>query len=144
MMIELTNTTVSFFSITQAFDTSTSMGKLTLNMLLSFAQFEREVSSERIRDKISASKAKGMWTGGPPPLGYDVRDKKLIPNPKQAEQVRYMFEKYLQIKSISNLRKFLLDTDIRSKKWKNQSGMEQGEKSSRPQWSLEFFAQGYI
>src|SRR5574344_2062299 len=71
----------NFVSITQSFDTSTSMGKLTLNMLLSFAQFEREVSSERVRDKLRASKAKGMWSGGCPPLGYDIVDKKLVINP---------------------------------------------------------------
>ena len=87
MMKEFDNYGCSFVSITQAFDTSTSMGKLTLNMLLSFAQFEREVSSERVRDKIRASKAKGLWTGGVPKLGYDIKDKKLVINPIEAEQV---------------------------------------------------------
>jgi DNA invertase Pin-like site-specific DNA recombinase len=72
----------NFVSITQAFDTSNSMGKLTLNMLLSFAQFEREVSSERVRDKLASTKAKGMWAGGSPPLGYDIIDKKLVVNPQ--------------------------------------------------------------
>lgn len=82
MMKEFDKYGCSFVSITQAFDTSTSMGKLTLNMLLSFAQFEREVSSERVRDKIRASKAKGLWTGGVPKLGYDIKDKNwsLIPS----------------------------------------------------------------
>ena len=77
----------NFVSVTQAFDTSTSMGKLTLNMLLSFAQFEREVVSERVRDKIRASKAKGLWMGGNPPLGYDIKDKKLVINEAEAQQV---------------------------------------------------------
>ncbi|MBQ4070312.1 MAG: recombinase family protein, partial [Alphaproteobacteria bacterium] len=89
----------NFVSITQSFDTSTSMGKLTLNMLLSFAQFEREVSSERVRDKIRASKAKGIWMGGNPPLGYDVINKKLIPNEAEATTVRTLFEKYLELQS---------------------------------------------
>jgi DNA invertase Pin-like site-specific DNA recombinase len=83
MMREFEKYNCNFVSITQSFDTSTSMGKLTLNMLLSFAQFEREVSSERIRDKVWASKAKGMWTGGQPPLGYDVVDRKLVVNQKE-------------------------------------------------------------
>ena len=85
----------NFVSITQAFDTSTSMGKLTLNMLLSFAQFEREVSSERVRDKIRASKAKGLWIGGIPPLGYDIKDKKLVINEAEVQQVKTLFEQYL-------------------------------------------------
>ena len=75
---------VSFVSITQQFNTTTSMGRLTLNVLLSFAQFEREVAGERIRDKIAASKKKGMWMGGLPPLGYDVRDRKLVVNEEEA------------------------------------------------------------
>jgi DNA invertase Pin-like site-specific DNA recombinase len=76
---------VSFVSVTQQFNTTTSMGRLTLNVLLSFAQFEREVTGERIRDKIAASKKKGMWMGGQPSLGYDVKDKKLIVNKAEAE-----------------------------------------------------------
>ena len=78
---------VSFVSVTQQFNTTTSMGRLTLNVLLSFAQFEREVTAERIRDKIAASKKKGMWMGGHPPLGYDVRDKKLVINHAEAKQI---------------------------------------------------------
>jgi DNA invertase Pin-like site-specific DNA recombinase len=78
---------VSFVSVTQAFNTATSMGRLTLNVLLSFAQFEREVTGERIRDKIAASKKKGMWMGGYPPLGYDVKDRKLVVNETEAETV---------------------------------------------------------
>src|SRR5680860_259691 len=79
---------VAFVSVTQAFNTTTSMGRLTLNVLLSFAQFEREVTGERIRDKIAASKKKGMWMGGYPPLGYDVKDRKLVVNEAEAETVR--------------------------------------------------------
>ncbi|MBS0250623.1 MAG: recombinase family protein, partial [Proteobacteria bacterium] len=81
----------SFVSVTQQFNTTTSMGRLTLNMLLSFAQFEREIAGERIRDKIAASKAKGMWMGGNVPLGYDVKDRKLIVNEVEAETVRMIF-----------------------------------------------------
>lgn len=89
----------SFVSVTQNFNTCDSMGKLTLNILLSFAQFEREVSAERIRDKIAASKKKGMWTGGSVPLGYDVENKKLVVNPEEAKVVRYIFEEYLRCRS---------------------------------------------
>ncbi|MCD4785317.1 MAG: recombinase family protein [Candidatus Eremiobacteraeota bacterium] len=128
MMKEFEEYGCSFVSITQAFDTSNSMGKLTLNMLLSFAQFEREVSAERVRDKISASKKKGLWTGGCPPLGYDVSDKKLIPNPKEAEQVRFIFEKYLEMKSLNRLSEFLLSIDVRSKKWTSENGLKKGGK----------------
>ena len=84
---------VSFVSVTQTFNTATSMGRLTLNVLLSFAQFEREVTGERIRDKIAASKKKGMWMGGYPPLGYDVKDRRLIVNEVEAESVRYIFRR---------------------------------------------------
>ena len=87
---------VSFVSITQQFNTTTSMGRLTLNMLLSFAQFEREVTGERIRDKIAASKRKGMWMGGVVPLGYDVIDRKLVINEAEAETVRTLFRLYQQ------------------------------------------------
>ena len=86
---------VSFVSITQHFNTTTSIGRLTLNMLLSFAQFEREVTGERIRDKIAASKRRGMWMGGPLPLGYDVHDRKLVVNEAEAETVRHIFRSYL-------------------------------------------------
>ena len=90
----------SFVSITQAFNTTTSMGRLTLNVLLSFAQFEREVTGERIRDKIAASKAKGMWMGGPIPLGYDVRERQLVVDETDADTVRYLFGRYLKLKSV--------------------------------------------
>lgn len=90
---------VSFVSVTQQFNTTTSMGRLTLNVLLSFAQFEREVTAERIRDKIAASRKKGIWMGGPPPLGYDVRDRKLVVNEAEARTVRQLFEAYLELGS---------------------------------------------
>ena len=82
---------VTFVSVTQSFNTTTSMGRLTLNILLSFAQFEREVIGERIRDKVAASRRKGIWMGGPVPLGYDVKDRKLVVNPAEAESVQTIF-----------------------------------------------------
>lgn len=90
----------SFVSVTQQFNTTTSMGRLTLNMLLSFAQFEREIAGERIRDKIAASKAKGMWMGGNVPLGYDVRERKLMVNEAEAETVRMIFRRYAELGSV--------------------------------------------
>ena len=126
MMKEFDKYNCNFVSITQAFDTSTSMGKLTLNMLLSFAQFEREVSSERVRDKICASKAKGMWTGGIPWLGYDIVNKKQVINPTEAEQVRHIFESYLQINSIIGLAQYLKTCGITAKKWVAASGEVRG------------------
>jgi site-specific DNA recombinase len=86
---------VSFVAVTQQFNTTTSMGRLTLNVLLSFAQFEREVTGERIRDKIAASKRKGMWMGGYAPLGYDVNERRLVINQAEAETVRYIYQRYL-------------------------------------------------
>ena len=106
---------VSFVSVTQQFNTTSSMGRLTLNMLLSFAQFEREVTGERIRDKIAASKKKGMWMGGLPSLGYDVKDRKLIVNTKEAETVRYIFRRYSELKSVRELKEDLDATSIVSK-----------------------------
>ena len=97
----------SFVSITQHFNTTTSMGRLTLNMLLSFAQFEREVTGERIRDKISASKKKGMWMGGKPPLGYYRKDKKIYPDAEKSALVRSIFEKYTELKSTTLLKDWL-------------------------------------
>jgi DNA invertase Pin-like site-specific DNA recombinase len=93
----------SFVSVTQAFNTTTSMGRLTLNVLLSFAQFEREVTGERIRDKVAASKAKGMWMGGPVPLGYDLGDRKLVINEAEATIVRNLFNRYRELRSIGAL-----------------------------------------
>ena len=92
---------VSFVSVTQSFNTTSSMGRLTLNMLLSFAQFEREVIGERVRDKIAASKKKGIWVGGSVPLGYASVDKKLVIVPEDAEKVRTIFRRYLEVGSIS-------------------------------------------
>jgi site-specific DNA recombinase len=94
---------ISFVAVTQQFNTTTSMGRLTLNILLSFAQFERELSSERVRDKIAGSRRKGKWTGGTVPLGYDARDKKLVVNKAEAETVRTIFRLYLELKSFSKL-----------------------------------------
>src|SRR6266516_1779033 len=95
---------VSFVSVTQQFNTTTSMGRLTLNVLLSFAQFEREVTSERIRDKIAASKKKGMWMGGPVPMGYRVEQKRLVIEPTEADLVRLLFDLYLEIGSAPRLK----------------------------------------
>jgi len=88
---------ISFVSVTQQFNTTTSMGRLTLNVPLSFAQFEREVTGERIRDKIAASKKKGMWMGGTVPLGYDSVDRKLIVNEREAEAVRHIYRRYIEL-----------------------------------------------
>jgi DNA invertase Pin-like site-specific DNA recombinase len=106
---------VNFVSVTQQFNTTTSMGRLTLNVLLSFAQFEREVTGERIRDKIAASKAKGMWMGGRVPLGYDLRNRKLHINTAEAEQVREIFSQYLQLRTVPALMSHLIKAGIRSK-----------------------------
>jgi DNA invertase Pin-like site-specific DNA recombinase len=106
---------VSFVSITQQFNTTTSMGRLTLNVLLSFAQFEREVAGERIRDKIAASKKKGMWMGGLPPLGYDVQDRKLVVNQEEAKTLLYIFRRYVELRSVRALKAELDAAEIRSK-----------------------------
>jgi hypothetical protein len=107
---------VSFVSITQQFNTTTSMGRLTLNVLLSFAQFEREVIGERVRDKIAASKKKGMWMGGMPPLGYDVKDRKLVVNKEEAPTVRHIFRRYLTLKSVHALQDELAGAGTKSKR----------------------------
>src|SRR5712692_1195200 len=106
---------VSFVSVTQSFNTTTSMGRLTLNVLLSFAQFEREVIGERVRDKIAASKRKGIWVGGPIPLGYRCIDKKLVVVPEEAEAVRTIFARYLALGSIGALIEDLDRRGIRTK-----------------------------
>jgi DNA invertase Pin-like site-specific DNA recombinase len=95
---------VSFVSVTQQFNTTTSMGRLTLNVLLSFAQFEREVTSERIRDKIAASKRKGLWVGGTLPLGYEMKDGKIAIVEEEAELVRSIYRRYLELGSVSATR----------------------------------------
>ena len=109
---------VSFVSVTQQFNTSTSMGRLTLNVLLSFAQFEREITGERIRDKIAASKKKGMWMGGPIPLGYNVKGRKLIVNIKEAKTVRYVFNQYVTLQSVRKLKQHLDQSKHKSKQGK--------------------------
>jgi site-specific DNA recombinase len=113
---------VSFVSVTQQFNTTTSMGRLTLNVLLSFAQFEREVTSERIRDKIAASKRKGIWVGGKAPLGYEVIDKKVLVVEKDAEVVRTIFRLYLELGSIHRLLPVLRERGIVSKVQALKSG----------------------
>lgn len=125
-MVELFDRhTVSFVSVTQAFNTTSSMGRLTLNVLLSFAQFERELTGERIRDKIAASKAKGMWMGGNVPLGYDlpVNDTRaLVVNEAEADTVRLIFRTYLELGSVHGLRRWLDEKGIRSKQWTSRKG----------------------
>jgi len=105
----------SFVSVTQSFNTTTSMGRLTLNVLLSFAQFEREVTGERIRDKVAASKKKGMWMGGGVPYGYDVEERQLLINEAEAETVRFVFERYVELKSVPQLVDELAAKDIRTR-----------------------------
>jgi site-specific DNA recombinase len=122
---------ITFVSVTQQFNTTTSMGRLTLNVLLSFAQFEREVTGERIRDKIAASKAKGMWMGGPVPLGYDLRDRRLYINAAEAEQVREVFRQYLRLRNVQALMSYLGQTKIQSK-----VGITNGKKSGGKLYSL--------
>jgi site-specific DNA recombinase len=106
---------VSFVSVTQQFNTTTSMGRLTLNVLLSFAQFEREVTSERIRDKIAASKRKGIWVGGTLPLGYEIKDGKIAVVEEEAELVRSIFRRYLELGSVNELLPDLKERNIRTK-----------------------------
>jgi len=123
---------VSFVSVTQAFNTTTSMGRLTLNVLLSFAQFEREVTGERIRDKIAASKKKGMWMGGLPSLGYDVRERKLVVNEAEAATVRHIFRRYLELGAVRALRDDLAAAGIVSKRRTAADGSSYGgQKFSR-------------
>ncbi len=116
----------SFVSVTQQFNTTTSMGRLTLNMLLSFAQFEREIAGERIRDKIAASKAKGMWMGGNVPLGYDVRERRLIVNDAEAETVRMIFRRYAELGSVRLLRHELDRLGVVSKRREGAGGVLAG------------------
>jgi DNA invertase Pin-like site-specific DNA recombinase len=116
----------SFVSITQSFNTTTSMGRLTLNMLLSFAQFEREVTGERIRDKIAASKRKGLWMGGPVPLGYAVKDRKLVVQANEAEQVRHIMRRYLVLGSVPALVEELEREGYRTKLQRRASGPHKG------------------
>ena len=117
---------VSFVAVTQQFNTTTSMGRLTLNVLLSFAQFEREVTGERIRDKIAASKRKGIWMGGTVPLGYDWCDRRLIVNEAEAGTVRHIFERYLKLRSVRLLKEELIRDGIVSKVRVSRKGNRSG------------------
>jgi DNA invertase Pin-like site-specific DNA recombinase len=113
---------VSFVSVTQQFNTTTSMGRLMLNILLSFAQFEREVTGERIRDKIAASKRKGMWMGGVPPLGYDVANRRLVANEQEAKLIRHIFRRFVELGSATMLVRELKLDGATSKSWVTQDG----------------------
>lgn len=117
---------VTFVSVTQSFNTTTSMGRLTLNVLLSFAQFEREVTGERIRDKIAASKKKGMWMGGTRPTGYNAEDHQLTVNEDEAKLVRMIFEKYLELGCVRRLKDWLDKNKIRTKVWTSAKGIQHG------------------
>ena len=117
---------VSFVSVTQQFNTTTSMGRLTLNVLLSFAQFEREVTSERIRDKIAASKRKGLWVGGNLPLGYEMKDGKIAIVEEEAELVRSIFRRYLELGSVNELVRDLRERNIRTKTRQLSTGATRG------------------
>ena len=117
---------VSFVSVTQQFNTTTSMGRLTLNVLLSFAQFEREVTSERIRDKIAASKRKGLWVGGNLPLGYEMKDGKIAVVEEEAELVRSIYRRYLELGGVNELVRDLSDRNIRTKTRQLSTGATRG------------------
>lgn len=112
---------VSFVSVTQSFNTSNSMGRLMLNVLLSFAQYERELTGERIRDKVAASKKKGYWMGGYSPLGYDAKNRSLVINKKEAEAVKDLFNKFVELKSITKLLEYAKNNNIKTKFGKNFS-----------------------
>ncbi|HPQ51596.1 MAG TPA: recombinase family protein, partial [Alphaproteobacteria bacterium] len=120
---------VTFVSITQSFNTTTSMGRLTLNVLLSFAQFEREVAGERIRDKIAASKKKGMWMGGRSPLGYDIENRQLIVNEEDAKTARMIFELYLECGCVKRLKQELDRKNIKSRPRVSKRGLNYGGKN---------------
>lgn len=122
----------SFVSVTQSFNTTNSMGRLTLNVLLSFAQFEREVTGERIRDKIAASKKKGIWMGGNVPMGYDVIDRKLVIVEADAKTVRHIFNRYLALRSVPALKQELDQAGIRSPKRVSRVGTELGGRPLTP------------
>jgi len=118
--------TVSFVSVTQSFNTTTSMGRLTLNVLLSFAQFEREVTGERIRDKFAASKKRGMWMGGNIPLGYDLKDRKLVVNKKEAETVATIFRLYVDLGAVRKVKAEIDRLKLRTKLHTSESGVTRG------------------
>src|SRR5436309_10087257 len=119
---------VSFVSVTQQFNTTTSMGRLTLNVLLSFAQFEREVTGERIRDKIAASKKRGMWMGGVSPLGYECRDHKLSVIPGEAETVRHIYNRYRELGGVRRVKEEADRLRLRTKCRTAANGAERGGK----------------
>ena len=128
---------VSFVSVTQQFNTTTSMGRLTLNVLLSFAQFEREVTAERIRDKIAASKKKGIWMGGPVPLGYTVQDRKLVINEREACTIRWIYTKYRRLRCVAALKRAADKHGIVSKiRIKPDGSMTGGRPISRGNFQL--------
>jgi hypothetical protein len=120
---------VCFVAVTQQFNTTTSMGRLTLKVLLSFAQFEREVTGERIRDKIAASKRKGMWMGGLVPLGYEVRDRQLAVVDSEAATVRHIFQRYCELGSVRLLKEDLDRDGLRSKLRVARNGSRSGEQA---------------
>ena len=120
---------VSFVSVTQQFNTTTSMGRLMLNVLLSFAQFEREVTGERIRDKIAASKRKGMWMGGIPPIGYEVKARKLVVVEKDAQLVRHIYRRYAELRSITSLARELVRDGHRTRVYASETSRGFGGKN---------------
>lgn len=117
---------VSFVSVTQQFSTTSSIGRLTLNVLLSFAQFEREVTGERIRDKFTASRKKGLWMGGFPPIGYDIKERKLAINKKYAKVIKEIFEFYLEVKSFGKLTALLKEKGYKTRNYKSTTGRQWG------------------
>src|SRR5256885_8865679 len=120
---------VSFVSVTQQFNTTSSMGRLTLNVLLSFAQFEREVTGERIRDKIAASKKKGLWMGGNAPLGYDADERALMINPAEAGTVRRIFALYRELGCVRRVKEEIDRLGLRTKSSTTANGTQRGGKS---------------
>ena len=122
--------------MTQQFNTTTSMGRLTLNVLLSFAQFEREVTSERIRDKIAASKRKGLWVGGNLPLGYEMKDGKIAIVEEEAELVRSIFRRYLELGSVNELLRDLRERNIRTKTRQLSTGDDARRHPVRPRCAV--------
>lgn len=132
MMKEFEKHNCDLVSITQSFDTSSAMGKLTLNMLLSFAEFEREVASERVRDKMRATKAKGMWIGGIPPIGYDIEFGKLVPNATEVPIVQTIFEIYLSSRGFNDCCYKLTEMGIKQKQWTTRHGVVRGGRQLTP------------
>lgn len=130
---------VSFVAVTQEFNTTNSMGRLMLNVLLSFAQFEREVTAERIRDKVAASKKKGIWMGGIPSLGYDVKDRMLVVNEAEAQTVKHMFTRFIEIGSATKLVNELKLDGVTTKSWTTQAGIFRPGKPIDKGFMYKFF-----